>query len=67
LPIIAAAQYLDHVDGGIGREGCHRLFGGLLHHRRIDPNAFHAAGRRDGPVDRHLPGELQVDRAADVE
>ena len=64
---LAAAQVVDHVGVGIGCEGLDRPVGGFLDHRRIDSYAVHAAGGGDRAVDGDLPGEFEVDRAADVE
>ena len=64
---IAAAQRLDHVAIGVGREGRDRCLRRLVDHRLVDADAFQPAGRGDGAVDRDFPGELQVDGAADVE
>ena len=49
-------------------ESLDRLVGCLLDHGLVISNAFHAAGRGDRAVDRHLPGELRDrSRHADVE
>ena len=66
-PRIAAAQRLDHMEIGVGREGRDRRLRRLVDHRLVDANALQSAGRGDGAVDRDLPGELHVDGAADVE
>ena len=64
---LAAAQRLDHVAAGVCCEGRDRLVRRGLDHGLVDPHPFHAAGRGDRAVDRHLPGKLEIDRAADVE
>ena len=64
---IAAAQCLDHVGIGIGREGFDRRLRRLLDHGLVDANAFQPTGRGDGAVDGDFPGEFQIERTTDVE
>ena len=62
-----AAQRLDHVGMGVGRERLDRLLRCLVDRGLVEPDALHAAGRGDRAFDGDLVGKLDVDRAADIE
>ena len=51
----------------VGREGKYGTLRRLLDHGFVDAHALESAGQGNRAVDRHLPGELEIERAADVE